>query len=167
MQKASSGFPRDRGFFFRSPSNRKKNGEVKSAFFLISMYGVNNEKDETNQKYIIQMNLISVVTFVINVFTGILFLFINEPWPALVCTIGATIWLLPIYFNRNGLNIFSRVTPVFLTAGTIFFASCWFSHNTQLDNYFLIVAINSTFVFLQRKEMADVQHFHMPGAFHY
>lgn len=116
-------------------------------FSKISLYGVTNEKDESKQKYVIQMNLISVVTIGVNFITGILFFFIDDLVPGLMFLITAVVWISPIYLNRNGLKISSRLVVVFYSAIALILCSCWFSHVTMLDNYFLIVAINCNFMF--------------------
>ncbi|MGG9963423.1 sensor histidine kinase [Ferruginibacter sp. SUN106] len=125
----------------------KLSGKLKRLTLSISLTGVIREKDESKQMYIIQMNLIAIVTFLINSLTGFLFFFIDDILPGLMFIFSGIVWLLPIFLNRNGLTISSRLLLIIFSVAMLFLASCWFSHNTMLDNFFLILAIDCNFVY--------------------
>ena len=121
--------------------------KVKSFVFALSRYGVKNEKDESNQKYIIMMNLISMVSCGGLCTTGFMFVFMGEFFQASLHFAGALVWISPIYINRNGLKVASRLVVIIYSAIVLFLCSVWFTHYSTLDNYFLIVAITCLFLF--------------------
>lgn len=121
--------------------------KLKKLFSALVNYGVSNEKDESKQKYIVMMNLISLVSFSGLFSTGFILVFLNEYFQAFLHFIGGFVWLLPIYINRNGLKLASRLIVIFYSGIVLLLCSCWFTHYSTLDNYFLIVAITCLFLF--------------------
>lgn len=124
---------------------------LKSAIYRLSRHGVNNERDESNQKYIILMNLISMVSCYGLCSTGFILLFMGEFFQCFLHFIGGLVWLSPIYINRNGLKVASRLVVIIYSAVVLLLCSIWFTHDSTLDNYFLIVAITCLFLFSPRE----------------
>jgi|GEM_PF-5532223 len=122
-----------------------------NTFLALAYFGITNEHDESNQKYIIQINLISIATFIINSITALLFILFVDYSPGISFFLSAIMWLLPIYINRSGLKLISRVLLVLCTLTALIIASCWYTHDTMLDSYFLIVAVNATFMYSPRE----------------
>lgn len=114
--------------------------------------GVDNELDDSKQRYIIYLNLIAIVTLLVNIISTIVFLCVNEFLAALAMWVGGFgILIWPFYLNRNGLTLASRIGYILYTNIVIIIVSCIFSHQSVLENYFLCITVNSNFIYTSKE----------------
>lgn len=128
-------------------------GHFNRLLLLYAFKGLKNEADETKQRYIIYLNLLGLITLVINLITSIIFFFIGEFLASLSIFIGGIVFAFwPFYFNRNGLKLISRLGLVLSSNAMLMIAACMFSHHSALDKYYLSLAVNCNFMYTQKEK---------------